>query len=84
VQPFGLRVSSGACRGVSSQSLLHPRLRTSQPFGLNGKMEFCEAHNAPWAASAAAIGLTPASMTALTAATTNACPPTKAYNDHLL
>jgi hypothetical protein len=45
-----------------------------------GKIEFYEAHNGPWAASAAAIGLTPASVTALTTATTNA---RKAYNDHL-
>lgn len=45
-----------------------------------GKIEFYEAHTGVWAANAAAIGLTPASVTALTTATTNA---RKAYNDHV-
>lgn len=45
-----------------------------------GKIEFYEAHLSPWAASAAAIGLTPAQVTALTAKVTGA---RKAYNDHL-
>lgn len=37
-----------------------------------GKIEFYEAHLAPWTTSAAAIGLTPASVTALGGLTTNA------------
>lgn len=45
-----------------------------------GKIEFYEAHTAPWAANAVAVGLTVSSVTALTTATTNA---RKAYNDHL-
>lgn len=45
-----------------------------------GKIEFYEAHVAPWTANAAAIGLTPASVTALSTATTAA---RKAYNDHV-
>lgn len=45
-----------------------------------GKIEFYEAHTGPWTTNAAAIGLTPASVTALSTATTNA---RKAYNDHL-
>jgi len=45
-----------------------------------GKIEFYEAHITPWTTNAAAIGLTPASVTALGAATNNA---RKAYNDHL-
>jgi hypothetical protein len=43
-----------------------------------GKIEFYEAHLAPWTASAAAIGLTPASVTALDALTADA---RKAFND---
>lgn len=45
-----------------------------------GKIEFYEAHLPPWTTNAAAIGLTPASVTALTTAVTNA---RKAYGDHL-
>src|SRR5882724_10738353 len=45
-----------------------------------GKIEFYEAHITPWTTNAAAIGLLPATVTALGAATTNA---RKAYNDHL-
>ena len=45
-----------------------------------GKIEFYEAHITPWTTNAAAIGLLPAAVTALGAATTNA---RKAYNDHL-
>jgi hypothetical protein len=45
-----------------------------------GKIEFYEAHTAPWTANAAAIGLTPASVTALTALVTTA---RKAYDGHL-
>lgn len=37
-----------------------------------GKIEFYEAHTAPWTANAAAIGLTPASVTGLTALVTAA------------
>ena len=36
-----------------------------------GKIEFYEAHTTPWAGNAAAIGLAPAAVTSLTAATTN-------------
>jgi len=45
-----------------------------------GKIEFYEAHNPVWTANAVAVGLLPASVTALVTATTNA---RKAYNDHL-
>ncbi len=45
-----------------------------------GKIEFYEAHLSPWTTNAAAIGLTPASVTALSGLVTNA---RKAYNDHL-
>lgn len=43
-----------------------------------GKIEFYEAHIAPWTSNAAAIGLTPASVTALGGLTSAA---RKAYND---
>lgn len=46
-----------------------------------GKIEFYEAHTPAWATSAAAIGLTPASVTALTGAVTSA---RKAYNDNIV
>lgn len=45
-----------------------------------GKIEFYESHNAPWTANAAAIGLTPASVTALGVLTTAA---RNAYNAHV-
>lgn len=45
-----------------------------------GKIEFYEAHLTPWTANAAAIGLTPASVTALGALTTAA---RSAYNAHV-
>lgn len=45
-----------------------------------GKIEFYEAHVAPWTANATAIGLTAASVTALSSATVNA---RKAYDDHI-
>jgi hypothetical protein len=45
-----------------------------------GKVEFYEAHTTVWTANAAGIGVTPASVTALATATTNA---RKAYSDHL-
>lgn len=45
-----------------------------------GKIEFYEAHIAPWTTNAAAIGLTPASVTALGTLTTAA---RSAYNAHI-
>ncbi|MFO0858362.1 MAG: hypothetical protein U0640_13520 [Phycisphaerales bacterium] len=45
-----------------------------------GKIEFYEAHIAPWTSNAAAIGLTPASVTALGTLTTAA---RTAYNSHV-
>jgi hypothetical protein len=45
-----------------------------------GKIEFYEAHLQPWTANAAAIGLAPASVTALAALVTTA---RKAYDGHL-
>lgn len=46
-----------------------------------GKIEFYEAHTAPWTANAAAIGLAPASVTGLSAAVTAA---RAAYNAHVV
>jgi hypothetical protein len=48
------------------------------PQNIIDQITFCEAHNAVWAGAAASIGVLPASVTALTTATTNA---RKAYND---